>query len=226
MAAFGKLASSVTHELGQPVTAMRSYLTAHEISKGPDTTTAKLQRLVDRMQRILEELRAFSRPVTVRFSPVDLSSSIRTSLDLLRPNIAAADVTIKWENRGSPVRINGDQMRIEQAFVNVIRNAIDVMANTDRRELEISLQTNKNRAVISFADRGPGFGSISLETLTEPFYTTRASGNGMGLGLAVTAEIVEEHDGTLLATNREDGGGIMVFSFALIESEDESIAAE
>lgn len=226
MAVFGKLASSVTHELGQPVAAMRSYLTAEEIGNGATPTTLKLQRLATRMQHILEELRAFTRPKSVRFGPINIRNAIQASLDLLRPNIENANVRVVWADNGPAVFMHGNQLRIEQVFVNVIRNAIDAMQSSEKRILEIDLQLVDQRIIANFADTGPGFGDTSLETLTEPFYTTHASGNGMGLGLAVTADIVEEHDGYMIAVNRENGGGIMAFSFPLLKGEVQDVAAE
>ncbi len=222
LAALGQLASSVTHELGQPITAIRSYLTAVEISGGTlenSNTLPKLQSLAERMQKILEELKFFARPAPIKLENIEVGRSLTASLDLLRPNIVNADVTVRVTQDKSPKCVCGDRTRLEQVFTNIIRNAIDVMAETDHRELEIQVEAQSNRILIRFMDQGPGFGDISLDTLTEPFYTTRASGNGMGLGLAITAEIVKEHRGYLMALNREGRGAVMAVSLPLYVSE-------
>jgi two-component system C4-dicarboxylate transport sensor histidine kinase DctB len=109
--------------------------------------------------------------------------------------------------------VRGNQLRLEQAATNILRNALDAIADGI---LEIRVEAG-DVAQIVVRDDGPGLGDVPLEDLTEPFYTTRASGEGMGLGLAISVEIVREHGGQITARNRDEGGAEFTINLPLAE---------
>lgn len=209
LAALGRLAASVTHELGQPISAMRTYLAAEEIGApvGDKMLLGRLGGLVARMENITRQLRFFATDGGTLATPVDLARVIEGALGLVRHDLDTAGIIPQIKAPPDPVMVKGDRLRLEQVLVNLLRNAQQAMADTGATELTITLGTRDDgQAVLSVSDRGGGLGTLSIEELSEPFHTSRPSGEGMGLGLAISAAIMEDHGGTLRAASREGGG--------------------
>ncbi|MEL7466774.1 MAG: ATP-binding protein [Pseudomonadota bacterium] len=205
MAALGQLAASVTHELGQPLSAMRNYLAAAEI--GGAAPTEKISSLVDRMEGITRQLRFFAQPGERPMEEVDLFSVAEAAAEMVAPDAARLNARIETTPPDAPVIVRGVGPRLEQVAVNLIRNAVQAAAETGGG-VRVFIETDRAGAMAALVveDDGPGLLGAEMETLQEPFATTRASGEGMGLGLAISAEIVREHDGRLSAEERPGGG--------------------
>ena len=205
LAALGELAASVTHELGQPITAMRNHLSAAEMGAG-DRAIPRLAGLVERMEGITRQLKFFANPGEDALKPVDLCHAMREALKLVAPNIAAQGVRLEQDLGPDPVIVQGNALRIEQVMVNLLRNAIDAMEGAADPVLTVRVGAGEGCAWVEVADRGHGLGEASLAELQEPFVTSRESGHGMGLGLAISAGIVKEHHGVMSARNHDGGG--------------------
>lgn len=206
LAALGQLASSVTHELGQPIAAMRNQLAAAEIAQGETPLGRKMQALVARMEDITRQLKFFSRKGRDQFEQVDLVDVIQSALDLLAPNIAAAGAQLSVQMpRVGAALMQGNRLRLEQVITNLVRNALDALEGASLRQVTITLQVGPDHLCVDIADTGHGLGGQSLEDLREPFATTRESGKGMGLGLTISAGIVSDHGGVLTAKDTKDG---------------------
>ena len=106
---------------------------------------------------------------------------------------------------------------MEQVIINLVRNALDAMKGSDTRELDILL-TMGDSAVLAVRDTGPGI--ENLETLFEPFYTTKKPGDGVGLGLAISSGIINDLGGRLSARNGVDGGAVFEIVLPMLESRD------
>ncbi len=118
-------------------------------------------------------------------------------------------------NLGHHPMVHGDALRLEQVFVNVIRNALDAINDQNEKKIEISL-TSRNRDVeISITDSGPGISETVLGQLFEPFFTTKAKGDGLGIGLAISQEIMKDMNGTLHARNATSGSRGAIFTITL-----------
>ncbi len=208
LAALGRLAASVTHELGQPISAMRTYLTAEEIGAAPSDLTLlnRLGGLVARMEHITRQLRFFATDGGTQADEVDLERVIDGALGLVRHDLDAAGIQPSLELPGAPVTVRGDRLRLEQVLVNLLRNAHLAMQENGASELAVTMTTADGFAIISVKDRGPGLGNLSIDELREPFHTSRPSGEGMGLGLSISAAILEDHGGSLRAETRQGGG--------------------
>jgi len=217
LAALGQLAASVTHELGQPISAMKNYLAAAELDAVPgehSETFSRLSSVVGRMERLTQQLRFFARPSGVGtkgepLGPVDLKDVWGEAFALIEPDLDGAGIKLDAWLPDTPVTVRGDRLRLEQVIVNLCRNAILAMQPAPRRKLTVRVDRSGGWGRLSIRDTGPGLGGLTIEALQEPFVTTRASGEGMGLGLAISAEIVKEHDGRLAARDipEEEGGG-------------------
>ncbi len=206
LAALGQLASSVTHELGQPIAAMRNQLAAAELSANTTPLHDKMQGLVARMEDITRQLKFFSRKGRDQFEKVDLAEVMKNALELLEASVIQSDAQITFDPPQQDVAFHGNRLRIEQVMTNVVRNALDAVAGQERRDIEITLGRDEQFVWFEVADSGHGLGDQTFDDLREPFATTRESGKGMGLGLTISAGIVSDHGGTITATPNALGG--------------------
>jgi len=228
LAALGQLSASVTHELGQPIAAMRNYLAAAEFDDDPNGRRDRLNRLnglVTRIESIFNQLKFFAKPgfsgsTDERLDEIDLRDVWTGAQELLDVDIQNAGIELTLTQPNRPVLVRGNHLRLEQVLINLVRNAIAAMDSTNHRAIHIGIDIQEGRALLSVADSGQGLGDYSLEQLQEPFLTTRASGEGMGLGLAISTEIIKEHDGRLTAQSQPEGGALFAMDLPLAEQKE------
>ncbi|WP_415921646.1 sensor histidine kinase [Tateyamaria sp. SN6-1] len=207
LAALGQLASSVTHELGQPIAAMRNQLAASEMTDGATPLNDKMTGLVARMENITRQLKFFSRKGRDRFEDFNLGDAVQDALTLLEPSIAARQADVSVAGAGD-LTLRANRLRIEQVVTNLVRNALDAVEVTEPRHVTITLGGTPDQVWFEVADTGHGLGDKTLDDLREPFATTRESGQGMGLGLTISAGIVSDHNGSISAADRAEGGAV------------------
>ncbi|MEP4474259.1 MAG: cache domain-containing protein, partial [Lentilitoribacter sp.] len=224
LAALGQLSASVTHELGQPISALRNHLTAAEISGElkPGHTLEKLTRVIDRMDNITKQLRFFTRPISTvghedKQQNIEIQEVIKGALDLVEHTLQLAGVKAIFNAQPRTIYTLGNRLRLEQVIVNLLTNSITAMEDRTVKKLEIFLQTHDKIVNIIVRDNGTGFGDRDIAKLQEPFHTTRASGDGMGLGLSIATEIIREHKGIMTAQNLEHGGAEFIISLPLLK---------
>ncbi len=222
LAALGQVAASVTHELGQPIAAMRNHLTAAQMTNSTSSPlVGSITSLVDRMEGITRQLKFFARSGEDEFEPVDLVAALHAVLDLVEPNRAAIGADIATTLPRQPHLIRGNRLRVEQVLTNVLRNALDAVEDEEAPRVELSLTQTADEITCEIRDNGHGLGAATLADLQEPFMTTRESGRGMGLGLAISAQIVKEHGGILQARNGERRqGAVFSLTFPTLEHGD------
>ncbi len=212
LTAMGQLSASITHELGQPLAAMRTYIASMRQSNASqlqDKTLDKLTALVERMISITQQLRYFARSGDKEVRRIDLLDIIDGALNITQPAIQENEVTLELKHPKQPVYVIAGSVRMEQVLVNLIRNALDAMRdNTEGspRRLLILLEENEYHAVLTVEDSGTGLSEEAITLLYEPFYSTKPSGVGMGLGLAISANIIAEIEGNIRAENKPEGG--------------------
>lgn len=220
LAALGEMSAAVSHELNQPLAAMRTYLAGAKLllnRKRPDEALTSFQRiddLIERMGKITKQLKSYARKGTDELVALDFRNSVTASLSMMAPQLGQEDVKIDTNLPDQPVMVMGDPVRLEQVIVNLLRNALDAMKGQTDRELVISL-TAGEMAVLYVQDNGPGI--QNLNDMFEPFFTTKQPGEGVGLGLAISAGIAKDLDGRLFARNLSPRGAIFEFSVPQIE---------
>lgn len=212
LAALGQLSASVTHELGQPIAAMRNHLAAAEMQSGDTPLTNRLQGLVDRMEGITRQLKFFARKGRDNFEDFDLRDAMRAVLELMEPNLKVSAVAVSVDLPATPVMFHGNRLRLEQVMTNLLRNALDAVDGLEAPRIEVRMGGDRD-VWFEVRDTGHGLGSRTFEELREPFTTTRESGQGMGLGLTISAGIVDDHGGTMVAENHATGGAVFRASF-------------
>ena len=210
--AMGQLSASITHELGQPLSAMRTYIATLQLGSArnqdavAEKTLQKLISLVERMTSVTHQLRYFARSGDKVVHRIKLQDTINGALNVTRPAIDAAGVDLKVTVPEQNIEIMAGEVRMEQVLINLIRNAIDAMEDSDTKRLNITVSNEQGKALLSVSDTGTGLSPETIKQLFEPFYTTKPSGIGMGLGLAISSNIIAEVGGTLTAENRDSGG--------------------
>ena len=220
LAALGRLSASVTHELGQPIAAMRNHLAAAELNTGNQARLpTRITELVDRMEGITRQLKFFARSEDRPFEEVDLSAAMKAALALVETNIQANDVTTHFDLPNHPIILRGSRLRIEQVMTNLLRNAVDAVEDSAAPAIWISVDQSAAESWFEIRDNGHGLGEATLADLQEPFVTTRESGRGMGLGLAISASIVNDHGGEMTARNADRGGAVFRVVFPRSETD-------
>lgn len=212
LAALGHLAASVTHELGQPISAFRNHLVAaelgHEITS--PTTAMALYKLVDRMEATISQFRHFARARPEHKSQVDLIAVLGDAKTLLQADIAAAGIHLVVNEPHGPVPVYAHEVQLEQAFTNLLRNAVHAVEGRDNPQIRLTLTRQMQQVEIRIQDNGPGLSGATLTDLQEPFFSTKPSGVGMGLGLAITTEIINDHGGALTLGDVTEGAEFVV----------------
>ena len=210
LAVLGQLAAGITHELAQPLGAMRTLSgNAVEFMKRGNLATVEqnlgiIARLADQMGRIITPLKTFARKSPAIPAATDVAHAVGAALFLLDQRLARAGITVI--NHCEPGRAVAwcDQNRLEQVLINLIRNAGDAMADSPRKTLTLAAAPADDGVVLRISDTGCGLPEGGA--LFEPFFTTKPPGEGLGLGLAISRDIVREFGGDLRAEHCPEGG--------------------
>ncbi len=211
LAMLGQMAAGVTHELNQPLAAIRAFAdnAVTFLDRGQaeqaSANLAQISTASARMGTIISQLKGFARKSSETLASVDLAQAIRASSLLLDGEIRRLGVELEIDARAA-VEVIGDAVRVEQVLINLLRNAFDAIEEAAARRVTVILECEEGEAVIRIRDSGPGIPEQVAQHLFEPFYTTKASGKGLGLGLAISASIVQAMNGQLTARNHEEGG--------------------
>ncbi|WP_298491461.1 ATP-binding protein [uncultured Maritimibacter sp.] len=220
LAALGEMSAAVSHELNQPLAAMKTYLAGAKLllqRKRPEEALSSFQRiddLIERMGAITKQLKSYARKGGDAFQPMDVRQSISSALSMMEPQLKRRQVRITRNVPREPVMILGDNVRLEQVLINLMRNAIDATKTIDDPQVDILL-TGGDQVRISVRDNGPGV--ADLDQLFEPFYTTKAPGDGVGLGLAISSGIVNDFGGRLTARNGTAGGAVFEVELPILK---------
>ncbi len=211
LAALGEMSAAVSHELNQPLAAMKTYLAGARLllqRQRPEEALSSFQRiddLLERMGAITRQLKSYARKGAEAFEPVDTRAAASSALAMMEPQLKTRAVNIIRTLPNEPVMILGDRLRLEQVIINLLRNALDATKSANNPTIEILLAAGDT---VSLQIRDNGEGIENLKELFEPFYTTKQPGDGVGLGLAISSGIVNDLGGRLIARNAVDGGAI------------------
>ncbi len=221
LAMLGQMAAGVTHELNQPLAAIRAFADNARtfLERGqPDQASSNLGHISDasaRMGAIIGQLKGFARK-SESVATVDVARSIAASAFLLDSEFRRHGVTLTIAPApGAPVLVAGDAVRIEQVLINLLRNALDAVESSATRMVAVSLARADGAALVCIRDSGAGIPQQVAAHLFEPFFTTKPSGKGLGLGLAISSSIVQAMNGQLTAHNHVDGGAEFVVRLPL-----------
>jgi len=223
LVAMGEMASSLAHELNQPLAAIASYNAGclNMLESGAADTSelksalAKSAEQAQRAGRIIRRIYEFVRRAEPKSESCDLSEIIDEVLGLVEADARRQGVRIQRETAVSLPSIQGDRVLVAQALLNLIRNAIEAMRGTaaERRMLSVAATVAADAIEISVVDLGCGIPAEVAARLFEPFFTTK--GEGMGMGLNICRSVIEAHHGRLWYEPNPAGGSIFHVQFPL-----------
>ena len=229
LAALGEMSAAVSHELNQPLAAMKTYLAGARLllrrnrQEEALSSFGRIDDLIERMGGITRQLKSYARKGQEAFSPVDMGDALASSLAMMEPQLRQRKVQISRIVPDEKVMVMGDRLRIEQVMVNLLRNAIDATKSERDPKVDIILSAGET-ATLTVRDNGPGI--EDLDQLFEPFYTTKQPGDGVGLGLAISSGIVNDLRGRLTARNAQSGGAVFEMQLPILGKEQSPQAAE
>jgi two-component system C4-dicarboxylate transport sensor histidine kinase DctB len=222
LAVLGEMSAAVSHELNQPLAAMKTYLAGARLllqRKRPEEALSSFQRiddLIDRMGAITRQLKSYARKGSDAFEPVDTRAALSSALAMMEPQLKTRKITINRTIPSEPAMILGDRLRLEQVIINLLRNALDATKGVRDPTIEIVLALGET-VRLTIRDNGPGI--ENLDDLFEPFYTTKSPGDGVGLGLAISSGIVNDLGGRLTARNAATGGAVFELRLPVINTD-------
>ena len=225
LAILGEMSAAVSHELNQPLAAMKTYLAGARLllqRKRPEEALSSFQRidgLIERMTVITRQLKSYARKGGDAFEPMDARASVSTALELMEPQLKRRAVEITLSVPRQPVPVMADRIRFEQVLINLLRNAIDATAGVEKPRIDILLTAGETMLMTV---RDNGHGIDDLDAMFEPFYTTKAPGDGVGLGLAISSGIVNDLGGRLTARNGRSGGAVFEIRLPLYRAQDQA----
>jgi two-component system, NtrC family, sensor kinase len=225
MASIGQLVSGVAHELNNPLTSiagLTELLLERELH--PDVPREHLRVIhdqADRAGRIVRNLLTFARKGVPEKTPVDLNDvAARTAL-LIVYEMQLHGIELEQALSPDPVLVLGDRHELQQVLLNLITNAVQAVSGLPpgaRRQIAITTTREDGQAILRVRDTGPGVAPQHASALFTPFFTTKAAGQGTGLGLSLSYGLVKAHDGELTYEPPPDGGAEFRVALPLYEA--------
>lgn len=214
MAALGTLSAGISHELSQPLGAIRQRLhLAHKAVKNgevdkADQQVGKIESMVARMEKIIDHLRRFARRSEYRREEVDLIPVAKSAFDLFAPKMTEHEISFGFDPQLEKAVIIGDLVLLEQVLVNLISNAVDAIVETGKGGEILLRSEDSPEGMLAFScvDTGAGLGDLNPEQVIEPFVTSKPPGEGMGLGLSISFNILSGMGGSLRLARRRGIG--------------------
>ena len=207
LAAIGRMAASIAHEIRNPLAAMRGSIQMLRADMEGESSQTELMEIIlresDRLNRIISDFLSYARPRSIIQSQVNVGELLNQTFTLLRNSAEINDShVIKHEVPDLPLLANADSEQLQQVFWNLARNALQAMPSGGTLRARLQTNTN-NRLRIAFSDTGRGMSAEQVEHLFEPFSSTTG---GTGLGLSIVYQIIRDHGGTINVRSREGEG--------------------
>jgi len=222
----GEMAAGLAHEINQPLTAISSYVrSCLRLLEGDEKKRAQVPGILEqacnqaqRAANIIQHLRDFVSKSASHRETTELGNVVQLATTMMRTEFHTNNITLKIETLANLPLITADAIQIEQVVLNLLRNASEAMSDPQKpcsnRRLHIVLDhPTPTHVRISVSDTGPGVPLNDMKKIPTPFFSTKT--NGMGLGLAISRTIVEDHGGKLTHKTNSKGGAIFMFTLAI-----------
>lgn len=229
----GEMAAGIAHELNQPLTAISNYghgcirrmEKSQQIDKELAEAITQIANEAERAGEIMDRLREIVKPGKINRNALNPLECLETALAIIRPTLDLHDVQVNVEKPDQLPYVLADQIQIEQVALNLIRNAMDALidSNESNRDIDIKLETvlNCEWVKISVSNPGPPIPDDIIDELFNPFISSKEE--GMGLGLAISRSIIESHGGEIGLENRDTG---TTFFFTLPTDQNEFVSGD
>ncbi len=229
LATLGELTTGVAHELNNPLNNIGLFIgNAIDLielgiaNPNPESILQELHnamRQVHKATEIISHLRTFGRATSASREPVGISQVIRRSLSLVQEQLRLRQIKVNLLLPEEEVVVIGNEIQLEQVFINLLTNARDAMAQSTRKIITIECIRRTNDVEIRFCDTGSGIPMGLEQRIFDPFFTTKEVGAGTGLGLSITYGIIKEHQGTIAVENCPDRGALFLIRLPFHQNE-------
>ena len=217
--------SSISHEIRTPLTAIKGWgETLNNVGNDPQLFNQGLDIIInetDRLSVMVEDLLDFSRlegnnSLKYFFEDFDLTCELREAVITFQQRANNLGIKVIYNEYDKPLFVHGDKNRIKQVLVNVLDNALKY--SFEKKPVEVRLQSEDDKALISISDQGPGIPEDEIEKVTEKFYRASNSVYGTGIGLSISKEIMEAHHGSMQISSKLGHGTTVYLSLPLLRS--------
>ena len=214
LSALGEMSAGISHELNQPLAAIRAFAEnaeeylARERTGDAKANLARISALTERMARIIAALRTFARKDSAPPHGVALAPVLDDALAMLEARIEEQGVSVNGPGATPGVMVLAEPVRLQQVLVNVLANALDAMREVSAPRLDVAVQAGEDRVAVTVRDNGPGIAPERISDIFDPFFTTKDVDQGLGLGLSISYGIVAGFGGTIRAGNDPRGGAV------------------
>lgn len=236
LAALGKMSAAISHEINQPLAAVKSYAEnarkyiQRERVGEADENIKRISDMVDRMAKISNHLRNFARQPGETIRPILVNEVILDSIEIMRPTLKQTQTELDFKNASEEFWALGGRLRLQQVLVNILNNAIDALLDCSDKNIKIEVYQTSQCVNIEICDNGPGLSKDNLDQVFEAFFTTKEggkeAGSGMGLGLSIAYNIIEDFGGKLSAQNPQKGGAMFKIELQRVVNKNQTLAAE
>jgi two-component system C4-dicarboxylate transport sensor histidine kinase DctB len=203
LAALGQMSAALGHEVNQPLGALRNYAenAATLIDRGRTAEARgaidRILAMADRMGAIARRLHTFGRRPGQRLHPVDLAEAVEAAREIAGPRLRQAGAVLDTDLPADLPRVTAGPVRMQQVLVNLLTNAADAVAGQDDRRIRLSARTTATGVTLTVEDSGPGVPPEIAARIFDPFFSTKGVGNGLGLGLSISYNILKDFGGDL-----------------------------
>jgi two-component system sensor kinase FixL len=218
----GQLVSTLVHEVTQPMAAIGNYVSAARrlLAIGnPGAAEIALGKIADQNERahqIIQRLRNFVSRRAPEHRAENLATMAQDAMALASATLRPDTVKLAAQVDPDTVEVEADRVQVQQVMFNLVRNAVEAMEQSPRREVMLrSAAVGDDMVEVSIADTGPGLPAVVRDRLFQPFVTTKS--NGMGIGLSICRSIIESHGGRLWAEDNPDGGTVFRFTLRRLD---------
>lgn len=212
MAALGRMSTAIVHEVSQPLAALDATLATAGVLAGKQAAEAAGERIVDarslvkRMQRTVKHLKTFARKDASKLEDVSIDTVIRNVVELADPRAKTLGVTPIIEAEAPSPVVRAVALKLEQAMLNLLLNALDAVEGRPAPSIVIRRTQDETRVAVAIVDNGSGIAPEHRGRIAEPFFTTKLTGEGLGLGLSIATTIVRECGGEIRFAEVPGGG--------------------
>jgi len=218
LAALGQMSAALSHELNQPLTAVKTYadnaaiLIERNRTEEARDNVSRISSLADRMASISRHLRNFARKPNEQLGPVALADVVKDTLEIVAWRLKAAQTEVAVDLGSRPLIVQAGQIRLQQVLVNLISNAADAVEGQAVRLITLTARRQDDKVTIAVADNGPGIPDAIAPRIFDPFFTTKGVGKGLGLGLSISYNIIKDFGGNLAVMNQLEGGALFTIT--------------
>ena len=224
LAALGRISAGIAHEIGNPLTSIYSFIQILQGNRYDEFTNGTLDTIafhINRIREILQQMSGYSRSYQMERGPVDVNDAVKATMDLMCGHDGGMrGCALSVDYHPGRLMVMADEKWLVSVFVNLIINALDAMKDGGRLSVRTFLNgagEGAGQVAVEISDSGVGIPAADMEKIFDPFYTTKPTGKGTGLGLAVSYSIIKDLGGEISVSSEPGEGASFTVKLPLLE---------